>query len=297
MADSPVAELSLGEDDVRALLRAGAPHLADLPLSLVTEGWDNAIWRLGIDLVVRIPRRELAVALITHEQRALPELGPRLAALGIRTPVPIIAGRPNAGFPWPWSVAPWIEGAPAFETTRADNGHWAPRLAAVLGALHEPAPQDAPVNPVRGVPLVARDAVMRERLTEQPDHPMLREAWEAGLAAAASSERVWIHGDMHPGNVLIEDGTLSALIDFGDVTAGDPAYDLAVGWLLFDAEGRSRFRAATGSRYDEATWTRARAWAAYLALVFLTLSDDRPEYLALGLSTAAELTPRPSDQL
>ena len=289
MADSPAAERTLDEADVRALLRHDAPELSDLPLTRVSDGWDNTMWRLGTDLAVRIPRRELAVALISHEQRALPGLGKRLAALGIRTPVPVVAGRPSGAFPWPWSVVPWIDGATAFASSRADNARWAPALATALVALHVPAPADAPHNPARGVPLVDRDDVMSTRLASHPELPALREAWDAGLTAPASSERVWIHGDLHPGNILVRDGSLTALIDFGDVTAGDPAYDLAVGWLLFDAEGRDRFRVATGARYDEATWIRAHAWAAYLALVFLTLSDDRPDHLALGRSTVAEL--------
>ncbi|UYO98418.1 aminoglycoside phosphotransferase family protein [Microbacterium sp. M28] len=290
MADSPAAERSLEEDDVRALLRRDARHLADLPLALVSDGWDNTMWRLGADLAVRIPRRELAAGLIQHEQRALPELGPRLATLGLRTPIPLVCGRPSEVFPWPWSVVPWIDGTSAFGTSRADNARWASRLAEALRLLHQPAPNDAPHNPVRGVPLIERDDVMRARLAEHSELGALHDAWDAGLAAPPSTERVWIHGDLHPGNILVRHGALTALIDFGDATAGDPAYDLAVAWLLFDAEGRELFRRATRDRYDDATWTRAHAWAAYLALVFLTLSDDRPDHLALGRSTITELT-------
>ncbi|MGF6821298.1 aminoglycoside phosphotransferase (APT) family kinase protein [Microbacterium sp. ZKA21] len=289
MADSPAAERLLDEDGVRTLLSLQAPELAHLPLQRIADGWDNTMWRLGDDLAVRIPRRELAVALIAHEQRALPELGPRLAELGVRSPVPIVAGRPSDAFPWPWSVVPWIDGSTVFGSARSDSGRWAPQLAAALVVLHDPAPADAPHNPVRGVPLIDRDDVMSERLTAHQELSALRTAWDAGLAAPVSSERVWIHGDLHPGNILVRDGSLAALIDFGDVTAGDPAYDLAVGWLLFDAAGRDRFRRATAARYDGATWTRARAWAAYLALVFLTQSDDRPDHLTLGHSTVAEL--------
>ncbi|MFE6733834.1 aminoglycoside phosphotransferase family protein [Microbacterium sp. NPDC057650] len=290
MADSPAAEHALEEGDVRALLRSDAPHLADLPLTLVADGWDNAIWRLGEDLAVRVPRREIAVPLITHEQRALPEIGPRLAAAGILTPVPVIAGRATAAFPWPWSVIPWIDGTPALGVARAANTTWAPALAAALAALHVPAPADAPRNPVRGVPLATRDDAMRERLALTPTADSLVAAWEAGLKAPQAYRLTWIHGDLHPGNILLRGGGLAALIDFGDVSGGDPACDLAASWLLFDVAGRPRFRSATGSRYDEATWVRARAWAAYLALMFLTLSDDRPEHRALGVSTVAELT-------
>lgn len=289
MADSPSAEYSLDENGVRALLRTAAPQLADLPLSLFAEGWDNAMWRLGADLVVRLPRRALAVPLITNEQRALPEIGPALAALGIRTPIPVLAGAPNDVFPRPWSVTPWIDGTNALTSSRIENSSWAPRLAEALRALHAPASDDAPVNPVRGRELTTRDGAMRPRLEALSTPSALREAWAEGLAATPSVERVWIHGDLHPGNILVHEGSLTALIDFGDVSIGDPACDLASAWMLFDASGREAFRAATRSRYDDATWVRARAWAAYIALVLLTQSDDRPDHLTVGQSTADEL--------
>jgi aminoglycoside phosphotransferase (APT) family kinase protein len=289
VANSPVAEHSLDEAGVRALLRAHAPGCADLPLTLFAEGWDNAMWRLGAELVVRLPRRALSVALITNEHRALPEIGPPLASLGIRTPIPVIAAPPTDVFPWPWSVVPWIDGTAAIASSRTENGLWAPELAAALLTLHSPAPADAPLNPVRGRELRTRDDAMRPRLAALSRHSTLRDYWAAGLAAPPSDERVWIHGDLHPGNILVHEGRLAALIDFGDVTVGDPAYDLAAAWMLFDTAGRETFRAATDSRYDDATWVRARAWAAYIALVLLTQSDDRPDHLAVGRSTAEAL--------
>lgn len=292
MANSPSAEHALDEDDVRELLRASAPSFPEGRLELVAEGWDNAIWRLGDELAVRIPRRELAAALITHEQRALPELGPRLAAIGILTPIPIVSAGPTGRFPWRWSVVPWIGGEHALGLPRSRNAAWAERLATALSVIHVPAPDDAPTNTVRGGPLRIRDGVMQKRLGETPDSHPLRDAWLAGLEASPTTERVWIHGDLHPGNVLVDEEGLSGLIDFGDVTAGDPAYDIAVSWMLFDEVGRAAFRTATRDRYDEAGWTRARAWAAYIALMLLTQSDDRPELLALGHSTARELALR-----
>lgn len=298
MADSPAAERSLAEADVRALLRIGAPELSSLPLRLVAEGWDNAIWRLGEELAVRLPRRELAAPLILHEQRALPILGPWLAEHGILSPVPVICGDGGEQFAWPWSVIPWIRGDRALGASRGVNAVWAADLAMALRAIHRPAPDDAPRNPLRGNPLATRDGVMRERLAQFPDQRALHDAWDAGLSAPAAAERVWIHGDVHPGNLLVRDARLIALIDFGDVTAGDPAYDLAAHWLLFDVSGREAFRLAAGDRYDDATWIRARAWAAYLTLVFLTQSDDRPDYREIGITTAAELAldGRPTSQ-
>jgi aminoglycoside phosphotransferase (APT) family kinase protein len=289
VADSPAAEHTPSESDVRALLRAVAPDLGELPLRLVAEGWDNAIWRLGDDLAVRIPRREVAAPLIRHEQRALPILGPWLAEHGILSPVPVVNGEPTSSFRWPWSVTAWIAGERALGSPRGHNGAWAEDLALALRAIHRPAPDDAPPNPFRGNPLSTRDDVMQERLAQFPDRRALHDAWAAGLAAPLSAERVWIHGDVHPGNVVVRDCHLAALIDFGDVTAGDPAYDLAAHWLLFDRAGRAAFRHATGDRYDGSTWTRARAWAAYLTLVFLTQSDDLPEYREIGISTETEL--------
>lgn len=289
MPDSPAAEHSVDEEQVRTLLRHAVPDLAHLPLAQFADGWDNSLWRLGSELLVRLPRRALAVPLIGHEQRALPEIGPALAAVGIRTPVPIFSGLPNADFPWPWSIVPWIAGTPAIQLPRAENSQWAPQLAGTLGALHVTAPADAPLNPVRGRALVTRDEAMRPRLEQFSEHPALGAAWSAGLEAPRNTEDVWVHGDLHPGNVLVDQCRLSALIDFGDVTTGDPAYDLASSWMLFDAAGRDAFRAATTARYDEATWIRARAWAAYIALVFLTQSDDRPDHHAVGSRTVEAL--------
>lgn len=294
MAHSPAAERRLDESAVRALLQSTAPALARLPLCLFAEGWDNAVWRLGEDLAVRLPRREIAAPLIAHEQEALGVIGPRLAAAGVRTPVPVVVGRPTAQFPWPWSVVPWIGGTTALAVPRAAAARWATTLATALQALHRPAPPDAPHNPVRGVPLAVRDEVMQIRLAQAEGagiahRAALGAAWAAGLRAPACTERAWVHGDLHPGNIVADARTLTAFIDFGDVTAGDPAYDLAASWMLFDAAGRSAFRRATGTRYDDATWTRARAWAAYVALVLVTQSDDRPALLAAGRSTAQEL--------
>ncbi|MEV4735351.1 MULTISPECIES: aminoglycoside phosphotransferase family protein [unclassified Microbacterium] len=292
MADSPSAERRLDVAAVRDLLATASADLASRPLDLAAEGWDNAIWRLGVDLAVRVPRRALAADLILHEQRVLPALAPALARLGVQTPVPVIVGRPSELFPWAWSVVPWIDGSPALGRPREENTAWASLLAAALDAVHGSAPADAPANPYRGVPLPHRDAALREHLDGLRSSGLdavaddLGVIWERGLAAAPARERVWIHGDLHPGNLLVHEGRLAALIDFGDVTAGDPAYDLAASWMLFDADGRIRFRSATAERYDDATWTRARAWAAYLAAVFLTKSDDRPEFRALGESTA-----------
>lgn len=291
MADSPAAERTLEEAQVRELVRTVSPELASLPLTRIAEGWDNVTWRLGTGFAVRIPRRELAAPLIRHEHRALPQLAMHLAAAGVRTPLPVFAGEPTSAFPWPWSIVPWLPGRQVLGLPRHRNTAWAGQLATALSALHRPAPADAPHNPVRGVRLENRDESIRSRLAELPARVAtpLAALWKMGLDAAPSAESVWIHGDLHPGNILVDGDRLVALLDFGDVTAGDPAYDLAVGWLAFDAEGRHVFRRATADRYDEATWLRARAWAAAVSAILCQASDDRDDLRGVGFDTASEL--------
>jgi aminoglycoside phosphotransferase (APT) family kinase protein len=191
-----------------------------------------------------------------------------------------------------------MEGERAMDESRPARGSWAPTLARALDALHVDAPEEYPVNPFRGFPLATRADAVAERLRTVRDAGILSAAstirletvWRAGLAAAAwDRPPVWIHGDMHPGNLVTHEGALTGIIDFGDVTAGDPAYDLAIAWLAFDAQGRERFIAASASRYDPDIWIRARAWAAAVTLMLLGHSDDNPDYFALGQDAAAEV--------
>lgn len=301
MPDKPSAEFPIDAPLVRSLLTQAAPSLPDAahqPLRHAADGWDCAVWRLGDDLAVRLPRRGLAAPLIRHEQRWLPSIAERMEATGVRVPTPLFCGEPDAGYPWPWSIVPWIDGESGLEVPRSERSGWAQPLAAALRALHTPAPRDRPVNPFRGGALAERDPAVRERLDGlrargRSGLDGVAALWAEGLAAAPwSGPAVWIHGDLHPGNLVADGSRLAGIIDFGDVTAGDPAYDLAVAWLAFDAVGRSRFVAATDSRYDAATWIRARAWGVAVALMLLQHSDDNPAYAALGEEAAGELSSR-----
>ncbi|GAA1914226.1 aminoglycoside phosphotransferase family protein [Microbacterium aoyamense] len=301
MPDKPPAEVLIDERVVRALLaqaNASIPDAASRALTKTSEGWDSEVWRLGEDLAVRLPRRALAAPLVLHEQRALPVVGPRIEATGIHVPIPVFAGSPSDHYPWHWSIVPWYAGTAGLHVPRAERADWAGPLAAALVALHAPAPADHPVNPVRGVPLTDRAPLVSERVALlRETHALppssvdaLESVWRAGLAAAPwSADPVWIHGDLHPGNLVADGGRLVALIDFGDVTAGDPAYDLAVAWLAFDARGRARFRSALEGRHDAATWVRARAWAATIAMMLVINSDDNPDYGALGAEAIPEV--------
>jgi len=302
MPRKPAAEVDIDEALVRTLLAAQAgdamPDAARLPLRKVAEGWDSEVWRLGDAFAVRLPRRAVAAPLVLHEQRTLPGISARLRPLGIAVPDPIVRGEPTPEYPWHWSVVPWTEGERALAVPRTERTAWAADLGRAMLALHTPAPADHPVNPYRGVPLADRDASVRERIGALRDGKALphdaldalESVWDAGLRAEAwTVGPMWVHGDLHPGNLVVRDGSLAAIIDFGDVTAGDPAYDLAVAWLAFDSSGRARFHAATAARYDQATWTRARAWAASVALMLLAHSDDEPEYAALAQDAASEV--------
>lgn len=300
MADKPAAEVHIDDVLLRALLAEQAtavPGAASLPLSRIAAGWDSEIWRLGDGLAVRLPRRALAAPLVSNEHRSLPVVGPAIEATGVRVPIPIVRGAPGAGYPWAWSVVPWISGSHGIDVQRGARAGWAESLAAALGALHTPAPSDHPVNPLRGVPLAARSdafaarlgALRTTRAVDAEGAHALEAAWDTGLSASVwSGPPVWIHGDLHPGNLVADGSRLAGIIDFGDVTGGDPAYDLAIAWLAFDAHGRDRFLAATGARYDPATWVRARAWAAAVIAMLLAHSDDAPDYARLGRSALEE---------
>lgn len=289
MPDKPAAELSITLELVRALVSSQVPDSSGLHLAHVADGWDCAIWRLGEDRAVRLPRRAVAAPLVLHEQEVLPSIAERFAGTGVAVPAPLISGRPEAGYPWHWSVVPWFKGTTGLEVSRSMRTAWAGPLARTLGALHQIAPSTYPRNPYRGVPFANRaDAVQAhlERVTQAADRQGLhhaKSAWDAALEAEPwSSAPVWIHGDLHPGNLIARAGVLIALIDFGDVTAGDPSYDLAIAWLAFDAAGRRTFIEATLGRYDAATWVRARGWAAAMAIILLDRSDDDPAYTRMG---------------
>jgi aminoglycoside phosphotransferase (APT) family kinase protein len=289
MASKPPADVRVESSIVRALLREQHAGLADLPLVDAGEGWDNRLFRLGDDLAVRLPRRAASAALIGHEQRWLPELAPRLP---LPVPVPRRIGVPGCGFPWPWSITTWFPGETALQAPPHDLERAAVDLARFLRALHEPAPPEAPHNPWRGVPLSHRTAALHQHLHDLDgvvDRARALEVWTDALETRPwPGPPVWIHGDLHPGNLLVQHDRLVAVIDFGDLTAGDPAVDLAVAWTFLPGALRPAFRAAAGGAFgpiDEATWTRARGWALALGLAFLVRSEGDTAFGALAVAT------------
>jgi aminoglycoside phosphotransferase (APT) family kinase protein len=277
------------EDVVRALLAEQHPDLAGLPLVEAAAGWDNSLWRLGDGLAVRLPRRPEAAALVENEQRWLPVLAPRLP---LPVPVPVRVGRPSREYPWCWSVVPWLAGVPADAVPLVD-GDSATASARALGlflhGLHRAAPPDAPHNPYRSVSLADRAGSVEERLVRLGDHvdaDRLRTIWETAVGAWRwDRPPTWLHGDLHPGNVLVAGGTLTAVVDFGDVCAGDPATDLAGAWLLLPARAVPDFAQAYGGVGPDLE-RRALGWAVLFALMLLDigLAGARSTYAAVGRS-------------
>jgi len=256
---------------VRRLISLQFPQWADLTLEPVdSAGTDNAIYRLGEKMAVRLPCVDWAVGQVAKEQQWLPKLAP---ALPVPVPVPLAMGTPAAGFPWPWSVYQWLEGENATVAPVADLHHAAAVLADFISAMQRidtaGGPPPGPHNSHRGVPLAARDNAVREALAalrQELDAETAGAVWEAALRAPVwSGAPVWLHGDLHPGNVLVEQGRLRAIIDFGTLGVGDPACDVMAGWTLLDAAARASFRAALP--VDDATWLRGSGWALSFGLI------------------------------
>lgn len=283
-------EIEIGAALVGRLIGEQFPHWASLPIKPVNSaGTDNALYRLGDDKVARLPRRPGMAAQIDKEARWLPVLA---AHLPLAVPLPLAMGRPTAEYPCNWSVCRWLEGRDAVIDPIADLNDAAIALAGFVNALQRidatggPAPGNH--NFFRGVPLAHRDAQTRDaidRLHGIIDTDAALGAWQAALAAPAwSGPPVWLHGDIHAGNLLVRDGHITAVIDFGGLAVGDPACDLMVGWNLLSGESRAIFRAALS--VDDATWARARSWALSVALIALPYYLDTNPVL-VGISRHA----------
>jgi aminoglycoside phosphotransferase (APT) family kinase protein len=277
---------------VRRLLVAQFPEWADLPISPVEfDGWDNTSFRLGDDMSVRLPSHAAYAAQVEKEHLWLPKLA---QFLPLPIPVPLAKGIPSADFPLHWSVYRWIEGEIAPLARIDDLTEFATTLATFLVALERVDPDDGPPpgwhNFFRGGPLttwsapspLGKDcqtthaiAALRGRI----DADAATEVWETALDAAWRGRPVWVHGDVAADNLLVRDGRLSAVIDFGCSGVGDPACDLVIAWTFFSGESREAFRASLP--LDRATWARGRGWALWKALIVLARTiDTDPEEAA-----------------
>lgn len=283
---TPAAEFELDTSFVARLLAAQHPDLAHFPVQPVEAGWDNAMFRLGSDLAVRLPRRAIAAQLIIHEQTWLAHLADQLP---LPVPAPYRIGIPALGYPWYWSVVPWLAGSTADQHGPAASQ--ALPFAGFLRSLHVAAPVDAPPNPVRGVPLRLRATAIEERFHRIARKTSLftqqiRRIWNDALNAPIDVPPTWLHGDLHPRNVLVENGVITGIIDWGDMTAGDCATDLASIWMLF-ADSHARHDAlAAYANVSEATLMRARGWAVLFGVVLLdTGLIDNPRNARIGEQT------------
>ncbi len=269
---------------VRHLLEAQFPHWARLPIERVpSDGTDNALYRLGDELVVRLPRIQWAVGMVEKEQTWLPRLAPLLPLV---IPEPLALGTPGDGYPWPWSVYRWLEGDNATSERIADRHQAATDLAKFISALQRVDPAGGPPsganNSFRGVPLATRDVETRAAIASLKDTIEVgaaTAAWQRALETPAwDGPPVWIHGDLQSGNLLSVQGRLSAVIDFGCLGVGDPACDVMVAWTYLSAETREAFRVALP--VDDATWERGLGWALSTALIAIPYYEDTNPVLA-----------------
>jgi aminoglycoside phosphotransferase (APT) family kinase protein len=262
---------------VERLIATQFPQWAHLPITPVDPGgWDNRTFRLGDMMTVRLPSTPGHAGQAEKEQHWLPVLAPQLP---LPIPVPVASGVPGEGYPFVWSVYPWIDGETADATRIADMAAFAGVLADFLAALEriDPTggPPPAPHGGFRGAPLLTYDAETRAAvatLGDGIDAPAVLALWDDALAATAVGPPVWFHGDVAAGNLLVRDERLAAVIDFGCSGVGDPACDLAIAWTLFSGASREAFRAAL--RVDDATWTRGRGWVLWKALITLAGPGD-----------------------
>ncbi len=276
---------------IRRLLSGQFPQWMDLPISRVTSyGTDNDIYRLGDQLAVRLPRRPgWAVAQVQLEARWLPKLAPQLP---LALPAQVAMGHPAERYPFHWAVYEWLPGSDA-NGTIGDLNQAAVDLAGFITALRRVDTTGAhPRIPhARGGPLAEADEMVHSsvaQLGNRIDRDAVLRSWAESLSAPEwDRPDVWVHGDLLPGNLLVADGRLSAVIDFGGLNVGDPACDLQPAWNIFTGDSRQRFRAELGA--DDASWLRGRGWALQAVIGISDYWDTNPGIVAQCSHALAEV--------
>jgi aminoglycoside phosphotransferase (APT) family kinase protein len=276
--DPPVIDVSLA----RRLIASQFPQWAHLRVAAVEfDGWDNRTFRLGSELTVRLPSGDWYAKQVDKEQRWLPVLAPRLP---LPIPMPVAKGEPDAGFPYPWSVYRWLDGELASQATIGDLPGFATTLAGFLNALGR---VDATGGPAAGEHNFYRGGLLAtyedealeavDALGNEVPRDAVRRVWDDAMSTSWDREPLWLHGDVATGNLLVRDGRLAAVIDFGSSGVGDPACDTVIAWTFLSGPSRARFRAELD--VDRATWSRGRGWALWKALISLVghLERDAPE--------------------
>lgn len=288
--ETPAAEVIIDEPLVKRLLEEQHPDLAHLPLQYLSEGWDNSIYRLGTDYLVRIPRRAIAVPLLQREQEWLAALAPLLP---ISISAPIHLGKPQGIYPWPWSVTPWFAGKMAAEQQLQDKE--AVKLAHFLSVLHnQPIPNNPPHNPHRSAPLSAKSEGTKKRIQTYIRNglvaPKVAALWAKAVVLACPAEaRRLIHGDLHPKNIVAKNGQITAIIDWGDFALGDPATDLAIFWMLF-SDKKIREEALQTYGAEAPLIKRAIGWAIFFGTILLDVGQGGDElFYNIGTLTLANI--------
>ena len=255
--------------DVRRLIESQFPEWSDVPITPAEpQGWDNRSFRLGEELVVRLPSDEAYAAQVEKEQHWLPILGPQLP---LPIPTPVAKGEPDPGFPYPWSIYTWLDGEPASSTRVDDLEQFAAALAEFLNTLRSidssGGAEPGEHNFFRGGPLATYEAETLEALGDQVRAEDARRIWAEAMATSWDRHPEWLHGDIAPDNLLVRDGRLAAVLDFGLCGVGDPACDSAIAWSFLSGPSRDRFRAELD--IDAEAWSRGRGWALWKALISL----------------------------
>jgi aminoglycoside phosphotransferase (APT) family kinase protein len=264
--------VTIDEHLARRLVDGQFPQWAELPIAPVElDGWDNRTFRLGPDMTVRLPSGEWYALQVDKEQRWLPRLAP---ALPLPIPTPVAKGVPAEDYPYAWSVYRWLDGEPATEAAIGDMSAFATTLANFLVALQRidatEGPRPGRHNFYRGGPLATyADETLRsiDALGDEIPAEAVKRVWDDATATAWERDPVWFHGDVATGNLLLRDGRLAAVIDFGSSGVGDPACDVVIAWTLLSGPSRDAFRSTLG--VDPGTWSRGRGWALWKALITL----------------------------
>jgi aminoglycoside phosphotransferase (APT) family kinase protein len=277
---------------VQRLVAEQYPAFAALPLREVpSAGTDNALFRLGDEYCVRLPKTESAARLVNKETRWLPILRPQLP---LRIPDCVATGRPDLDYPWQWSIWRWIEGEDALQSPPHDLQQAAIDLGGFVVQLQfldcTNGPAAGTENFYRGIPLMQRDTLTRKAIagvSDEFDAGKLLACWEHALAATTwEKPGVWVHGDLHAGNLLTRQGRIHAVLDFGGLGVGDPAVDLMPAWTLFAGPSREQFKATVGA--DDATWQRSRGWTLSVAVIALDYYRGRNQALATSSRLALQ---------
>ncbi len=282
-------QLEIDDELVAGLLAEQFPHWAGLPITRVpSTGTVNALFRLGDQHCVRLPLMPHHAEDLTRELHWLPRLAPHLP---LRVPRPLATGVPTTDFPYPWAVYEWLDGRPYGDDNVTDEPAAARELAGFVTALRRiETTRDVPPGgrrPLRELDEQTRQAIIAS--APEIDSTAAMRVWERGLELPPfAGERVWIHADLLRPNVLVHDGRLSAVIDFGGVGAGDPALDLIPAWAIFNPAGRAAYRDALGPSEDD--WERGRAYALHQhAVIIPYYRTTNPAFVITAIRTIEQV--------